>query len=444
MPRRSATAIYSVCLVALGGVAATTSAGQPQGSGGPPGPGAEVVRLRQENQRLKAEVQRLKHTRMLVPNPHSGEGRVVIADRHYRLEYAKSAGYSQSPCYRPTGDPNLAYYFRKGQGCLAFDPQRGGRPRKVPSQWPLEALSPDGSLAITLSGKGPGYGENKFPQLVERNKGRVLALFESLAACSHWVFAPGGRHAYPLRGAATGGVPYVDVAKRKVGLIRLTGDSKLYWHFSGVRLAGRKTLLVFANNTTHDALVTKATHRRRVVRIGMDKPDDAAVTEDRVGVSRAYAVKDDKVLCYAFDRRVALLSADTLKVVASSAPMDNVVVTWAGHAPKGNDVYVLTARSGLQVRDGDTLGLLASLNVGAPGSACAVGVTFSDDGKYACVGIPYELCFVVIDTQQRELVAKVALKTSAAGVLLWPWEHKEGVPEKRGSCLVITARLAYE
>ena len=109
---------------------------------------AQIARLREENARLKTELEELKHTRMLVPNPHNGEGSVIIGDRHYWLEYARDAGYAYSPWYRQSGDPKAAYYFLKPDLCRRLNPRKTSRPQKIPGRWPLDAVSPDGSHAI--------------------------------------------------------------------------------------------------------------------------------------------------------------------------------------------------------------------------------------------------------------------------------------------------------
>lgn len=400
-----------------------------------PDPAAELSQLRQQNKRLQAEVRKLTYTRMLVPNPHNGQGSVVIADRHYWLEYAQSSRYLHSPRYRPTGDANLAYYFRKGQGCLAFNPQECGRPRAVPSRWPLEALSADGTRAI-------GLKDESVSCLIDRAGEKVLFSLETLKNyhCTRWMFSPNGKYAYTLQGSAPGGLPYVDVGEAVLRFLKPAEDAGPVWEFSGVRLDGGK-LLLFANSAGHDA-EGKPFKRCHVVRLDMDKPEGALVVEDRVGVDSAQAIRKGAVLCRLSDGRIALLSVESLKVVAECDPLKNDRVVWLGFAPGRGDVYVVT--NGVHIHDQSSLKRLATLAVGGCSNAYTIGVTFSEDGKHAYVATPYGHYFAVIDTQRRELVAKVALKTSAAGVLLWPWEPKEGVSEKRGTCLVITTELPWE
>ena len=400
-----------------------------------PDPAAEISRLRRQNERLQAEVQKLKYTRMLVPNPHNGEGTVVIGDRRYWLEYTQSARFVHSPCYRPTGDANLAYYFRKGQGCLALNPQGCGRPREIPSRWALEALSADGTRAIVLN-------DELVSCLIDRAGEKVLFSLETLKEyhCTRWMFSPNGKYAYTLRGSAPGGLPYVDVGKAALRIFKPGEDGGSGWRFSGVPLDGGK-LLLFANSAGHDA-EGKPFRRCHVVRLDMDKPEGAVVVDDRVGVDSAPAIRNGVVLCRLFDGRIALLSVESLKVVATCDPLKNDRAVWLGFAPGRGDVYVVA--NGVHIHDQSNLKRLATLAVGGCSNAYTIGVTFSEDGKHAYVATPYGHYFAVIDTQRRELVAKVALKTSAAGVLLWPWEPEEGVSEKRGTCLVITTRLPWE
>jgi hypothetical protein len=376
---------------------------------------------------------------MLVPNPHNGEGSVVIGDRHYWLEYAHSARYTHSPCYRPTGDPNLAYYFRKGQACLAVNPQKSGPPREVPSRWPLEALSSDGTHAIVLK-------DGSVSCLIDRAGEKVLLSLEALKdrRCTRWIFSPNGKFAYTLQGTAPGGLPYVDVGEAALRFLKLAEDGGPVWRFSGVPLDGGK-LLLFANTAGHDAEGKRFT-RRRVVRLDMDQPEGAVVVEDRIGVDSVHAVRKGAALCYLSDRGIALLSVESLEVVAACDPFKNDRVAWLGFGPHQSDVYAVTI-TGVRIHDGSSLKRLATLPVGGCSNAYTVGFTFSEDGKHAYVAQPYGHYFAVIDTQRRELVAKVALKTSAAGALLWPWKPEEAedtVTEKYGICLVITTALPWE
>jgi hypothetical protein len=300
----------------------------------------------------------------------------------------------------------------------------------------LEAISADGTRAIVLK-------DESVSCLIDRAGEKVLLPLETLKnyRCTRWMFSPNGKYAYTLQGSAPGGLPYVDVREAALRFVKPAEDGGPVWRFSGVPLDGGK-LLLFANSAGHDVEGTSPT-RCRAVRLDMDRPERAVIVEDRVGVASAHAVWNGAFLCHLFDGRIALLSVESLKVVAAS-DQKNHLVTWLGFAPNGGDVYVVAADSGVQIYDRTSLKRLAILAVGRCSNAYTIGVTFSEDGKHAYVTEPYGHYFGVIDTQRRELVAKVALKTSAAGVLLWSWEPKEGVSEKRGTCVVIKTILPWE
>jgi hypothetical protein len=258
------------------------------------------------------------------------------------------------------------------------------------------------------------------------------------------VFSPSGKYAYPLKGSMTGGLPYVDVEGRKASLVRVTDESDAHWQFTGILLNEGRQVVLFMNHEERTKAGEFVRHHWLAVRLDLDKPDKPQVAEDGVGVSRVFAAKDKMLLCALVGGRAALLSLDDMKVVASAALQPPDRVAWMGFGPVGSDVYIVGDSYGLHIHDSATLRPLASLPVGACSNAHTIGVTFSADGKEAYVATPYGSRFAVIDTVKRELVAQVALRKPAAGVVLWPWLPQKDVWEKRGSCLVIETRLPYE
>ncbi len=410
----------------------------------PPDLAAEVARLREENRRLKAEVTDLVYTRMLVSGLSSDSGGgFAIGDWDYWIEYVPTEEFSESTNYRPTGDPGLAYCFRKDVGYLAVNPLKPAKGTyghvswPMPSRRPLEALAPSGSPAIVRN-------ERQWPCLAEKADGDNLVPFENLRYCSCWVFSPSGKYAYPLRGSMTGGLPYVDVEGRKAGLVRVTDESDAHWQFTGIPLNEGRQVVLFMNHEERTKAGDFVRHHWLAVRLDPDKPDKPQVTEDAARVSHVFAAKDKMLLCALVDGRAALLSLDDTKIVASAALQPPDRVAWMGFAPVGGDIYIVGDSYGLHIHDGATLRPLASLPVGACSNAYTIGVTFSADGKEAYVATPYGSRFAVVDTVKRELVAQVALRKPAAGVVLWPWLPQKDVWEKRGSCLVIETRLPYE
>jgi hypothetical protein len=352
---------------------------------------------------------------------------LTVGGRRYVVQCL--GGKPGLPTFDLVQDRAKWFVWHNGDGWV-IDPLKPDLRSAFKCRWPVQAVSPDISLAVvSLPEERRRPDDPVVMAIVDLKNGQILGRLPE--PVEKWGFSSDGRFVWPLQGVASSAWFYFDVRQKKAVSRPLMDVKPDTWqHWSGAVLPDGKTVVMSTR-------VYEKEHR--VVRFDPDKPD---VVEPVKGMTDATVISGrfgDEILCCTFAGASSLVSTKTWE--SRKLGEDEVRLLEGRRDATGKLIYYRDPQKELTIRDLKT-GKDTSFYFrdGWFFNAATLGVTFSSDGKLAVVATPYDFQLTFIDNGTRKVIRRARLFAAPAGAFLI--EPEDGT--KPGTCLVVGTYLPHE